>query len=150
MYDGTIISHKLSGRTFRDLHQISKLRQLVTTLRQRCVDLDNTIFHCTVLCHCCLPLYFYACVFLLGVYGTEIHFLEIKFYDLALYVEVEKVNDHLQSWKGKHQGALLAEDSGFFKDVCNGNFSMLGKEICQQGPCMQSMIIPTNIFFSPI
>ena len=57
-----------------------------------------------------------------GVYGTEIHFLEIKFYDIALYVETKTLKSHLHGWKGKHQGALLAEDSGFFKDVCNGIF----------------------------
>jgi hypothetical protein len=59
-----------------------------------------------------------------GVYGTEIHFLEIKFYDIAVYTEANTLDGHLQSWKGHPQDALLAEGSGFFTDVCNGQFLM--------------------------
>jgi hypothetical protein len=60
-----------------------------------------------------------------GVYGMEIHFLEIKFYDIAVYAEAGTVEGHLQSWKGHPRDALLAEGSGFFADVCNGQFLLI-------------------------
>ncbi|KAK9283402.1 hypothetical protein L1049_011644 [Liquidambar formosana] len=48
-----------------------------------------------------------------GITDIEIHFLQIKFTAIGVYVEPEIVG-HLQQWKGK-TGAQLAEDDDFFE-----------------------------------
>lgn len=52
-----------------------------------------------------------------GIYDTEIHYLQIKFYAIGVYAEAEVV-ECLQAWKGKAADDLLAEDSGFFASFC--------------------------------
>lgn len=52
-----------------------------------------------------------------GIYDTEIHFLQIKFYAIGLYAEPE-ITQHLQAFKGKPQSELLDEDSEFFSAFC--------------------------------
>ncbi|KAF5453749.1 hypothetical protein F2P56_028625 [Juglans regia] len=47
-----------------------------------------------------------------GITDIEIHFLQIKFTAIGVYLEPKIVN-HLQQWKGKPEKAL-AEDDGFF------------------------------------
>ncbi|KAG2724021.1 hypothetical protein I3843_02G175400 [Carya illinoinensis] len=47
-----------------------------------------------------------------GITDIEIHFLQIKFTAIGVYLEPKIVN-HLQQWKGK-PGNALAEDDGFF------------------------------------
>ncbi|KAG9445472.1 hypothetical protein H6P81_016812 [Aristolochia fimbriata] len=48
-----------------------------------------------------------------GITDIEIHFLQIKFTAIGVYVEPQVV-EHLQQWKGKI-GSQLAEDDSFFK-----------------------------------
>lgn len=52
-----------------------------------------------------------------GIYDTEIHYLQIKFYAIGVYAEPD-VSKHLQAWKGKPKDELLAEASGFFTSFC--------------------------------
>jgi hypothetical protein len=54
-----------------------------------------------------------------GIYDTEIHFLQIKFYAIGLYAEPGVVNS-LSEFKGKTVDELLAEGSGFFSSFCKG------------------------------
>ncbi|CAM0950459.1 unnamed protein product [Alopecurus aequalis] len=46
-----------------------------------------------------------------GVTDIEIHFLQIKFNAVGVYLDTEGVLEHLQSWKGKEQ---LVDDDAFF------------------------------------
>ncbi|XP_059456458.1 chalcone isomerase-like protein 2 [Corylus avellana] len=48
-----------------------------------------------------------------GITDIEIHFLQIKFTAIGVYLEPEIVK-HLQQWKGK-PGGVLAEDDDFFE-----------------------------------
>ncbi|XP_059666837.1 chalcone isomerase-like protein 2 [Cornus florida] len=48
-----------------------------------------------------------------GITDIEIHFLQIKFTAIGVYLDPEVVG-HLQKWKGK-TGAELAEDDDFFE-----------------------------------
>jgi chalcone isomerase len=48
-----------------------------------------------------------------GITDIEIHFLQIKFTAIGVYLEPEIVG-HLQQWKGK-PGNVLAEDDDFFE-----------------------------------
>ncbi|XAR71863.1 Chalcone isomerase [Bertholletia excelsa] len=50
-----------------------------------------------------------------GITDIEIHFLQIKFTAIGVYLEPEIVG-HLQQWKGK-SGKELAEDDEFFEAV---------------------------------
>ncbi|KAL3524059.1 hypothetical protein ACH5RR_016893 [Cinchona calisaya] len=50
-----------------------------------------------------------------GITDIEIHFLQIKFTAIGVYLEPEIVK-HLQQWKGK-TGADLAEDDNFFEAI---------------------------------
>jgi len=50
-----------------------------------------------------------------GITDIEIHFLQIKFTAIGVYLEPEIVG-HLQKWKGK-AGAELAEDDDFFETL---------------------------------
>jgi len=54
----------------------------------------------------------------------EIHFLQIKFTAIGVYLDPEIVG-HLKQWKGK-PGNVLAEDDDFFDAVASGNVD----EIC--------------------
>ena len=54
-----------------------------------------------------------------GIYDTEIHFLQIKFYAIGLYSEAE-ISKSLSEWKGKSAEELLAEGSGFFSSFSKG------------------------------
>nr|AIQ85030.1 chalcone isomerase [Taxus chinensis] len=47
-----------------------------------------------------------------GITDIEIHFLQIKFTAIGVYVDVD-VASHLQAWKGKTAAELLADDSFF-------------------------------------
>lgn len=50
-----------------------------------------------------------------GLTDIEIHFLQIKFTAIGVYIDPEIIT-HLQKWKGK-SGAELAEDDEFFDSV---------------------------------
>ncbi|XP_071723251.1 chalcone isomerase-like protein 2 [Rutidosis leptorrhynchoides] len=52
-----------------------------------------------------------------GITDIEIHFLQIKFTAIGVYLEPEVVT-HLQQWKGK-PGKALAEDDDFFEALIN-------------------------------
>ncbi|KAB2033372.1 hypothetical protein ES319_D04G013200v1 [Gossypium barbadense] len=52
-----------------------------------------------------------------GITDIEIHFLQIKFTAIGVYLEPEVVG-HLQQWKGK-PGNVLAEDDNFFEALIN-------------------------------
>ncbi|GAV62500.1 Chalcone domain-containing protein [Cephalotus follicularis] len=52
-----------------------------------------------------------------GITDIEIHFLQIKFTAIGVYLEPEIVS-HLQQWKGK-PGNVLAEDDDFFEALIN-------------------------------
>ncbi|XP_057869559.1 chalcone isomerase-like protein 2 [Cryptomeria japonica] len=47
-----------------------------------------------------------------GITDIEIHFLQIKFTAIGIYVDFE-VASHLQAWKGKTAAEILADDSFF-------------------------------------
>jgi chalcone isomerase len=53
-----------------------------------------------------------------GITDIEIHFLQIKFTAIGVYLEPEIVG-HLQQWKGK-PGNVLAEDDDFFEALISG------------------------------
>ncbi|CAK9133704.1 unnamed protein product [Ilex paraguariensis] len=50
-----------------------------------------------------------------GITDLEIHFLQIKFTAIGVYLD-PKIVTHLQQWKGK-TGTALAEDDDFFEDL---------------------------------
>nr|AHY20030.1 chalcone isomerase [Tulipa fosteriana] len=50
-----------------------------------------------------------------GLTDIEIHFLQIKFNAVGIYLEKEII-DHLGKWKGK-KGSELVEDDLFFEDI---------------------------------
>ncbi|OAY69447.1 putative chalcone--flavonone isomerase 3, partial [Ananas comosus] len=54
------------------------------------------------------------CVPFTGITDIEIHFLQIKYNAIGIYLEKEKIVDHLGNWKGK-KVTLLAEDDSFFE-----------------------------------
>ncbi|URD81353.1 Chalcone-flavanone isomerase family protein, partial [Musa troglodytarum] len=54
-----------------------------------------------------------------GVTDIEIHFLQIKYNAIGIYMEKEIVR-HLAEWKGK-KGSELAEDDAFFDAVVSGS-----------------------------
>uniref|UniRef100_A0ACD5YHV7 Uncharacterized protein n=1 Tax=Avena sativa TaxID=4498 RepID=A0ACD5YHV7_AVESA len=47
-----------------------------------------------------------------GVTDIEIHFLQIKFNAIGVYLDADGVMEHLQGWKGKNN--QLVEDDAFF------------------------------------
>lgn len=53
-----------------------------------------------------------------GITDIEIHFLQIKFTAIGVYLDPEIVG-HLQQWKGK-SGKELAEDDDFFEALISG------------------------------
>lgn len=55
---------------------------------------------------------------MIGITDIEIHFLQIKFTAIGVYLEPEIVK-HLQQWKGK-PGGVLAEDDDFFDALASG------------------------------
>lgn len=59
-----------------------------------------------------------------GTYSTEIQYLEIKFYDISLYVE-ESFNDYLHDWIGGTKDDLLAEGSGFSKTLSDAQIEKI-------------------------
>lgn len=59
------------------------------------------------------------CFYLSGITDIEIHFLQIKFTAIGVYLDPEIVT-HLQQWKGK-TGAELTENDEFFEAIVNGN-----------------------------
>nr|QDF63002.1 chalcone isomerase [Lindsaea orbiculata] len=61
-----------------------------------------------------------------GIYDTEIHYLQIKFYAIWAYTEPD-VALHLTKWKGKTEDEALAEDSGFFESFCQAPVEKLFK-----------------------
>lgn len=54
-----------------------------------------------------------------GITDIEIHFLQIKFTAIGVYLDPEIVG-HLQQWKGK-KGSELADDDDFFEALISGN-----------------------------
>lgn len=52
-----------------------------------------------------------------GVTDIEIHFLQIKFNAIGVYLDVDGAMEHLQGWKGKSQ---LMEDEAFFDALVSG------------------------------
>lgn len=53
-----------------------------------------------------------------GITDIEIHFLQIKFTAIGVYLDTEVVK-HLEQWKGK-KGSDLAEDDDFFAALIAG------------------------------
>ncbi|XP_006662674.1 probable chalcone--flavonone isomerase 3 isoform X2 [Oryza brachyantha] len=49
-----------------------------------------------------------------GVTDIEIHFLQIKYNAIGVYLDKESVLGHLESWKGK-KAEELVQDAGFFQ-----------------------------------
>lgn len=49
-----------------------------------------------------------------GITDIEIHFLQIKFTAIGVYVNLENILPHLKDWKGK-TGDELAQDDDFFE-----------------------------------
>lgn len=49
---------------------------------------------------------------MIGITDMEIHFLQVKFYSIGVYLEPEVVN-HLQQWKGKPAKELEDNDDFF-------------------------------------
>lgn len=58
-----------------------------------------------------------------GITDIEIHFLQIKFTAIGVYLDAEVVG-HLQQWKGK-SGKDLAEDDDFFEALISGRLLFL-------------------------
>lgn len=56
-----------------------------------------------------------------GITDIEIHFLQIKFTAIGVYLDPEIVG-HLQKWKTK-KGTELAEDDDFFDALISGIYS---------------------------
>ena len=54
-----------------------------------------------------------------GITDIEIHFLQIKFTAIGVYVDKEIVG-HLSKWKGK-KGSVLKEDDDFFQALISGS-----------------------------
>ncbi|MCO5594269.1 hypothetical protein L7F22_048297 [Adiantum nelumboides] len=61
-----------------------------------------------------------------GIYDTEIHYLQIKFYSIGAYAEAD-IGHHLKEWKGKSEDELIADDSGFFLSFCKATVEKLAK-----------------------
>ncbi|KAH7428770.1 hypothetical protein KP509_09G016600 [Ceratopteris richardii] len=61
-----------------------------------------------------------------GIYDTEIHYLQIKFYSIGVYADAD-VCDHLKEWKSKKEEELLDEESGFFEGFCKTPVEKLAK-----------------------
>lgn len=53
-----------------------------------------------------------------GVTDIEIHFLQIKFNAIGVYLDEGGIMEHLQSWKGKDQ--LQVEDDALFSALVSG------------------------------
>jgi len=51
-----------------------------------------------------------------GITDIEIHFLQIKFQAIGVYLDAEVVS-HLQGWKGKSGAEIMADDD-FFDTLC--------------------------------
>lgn len=60
---------------------------------------------------------------LVGITDIEIHFLQIKFTAIGVYLEPSVVT-HLEKFKGK-SGSDLAEDDDFFDAVISGKLLMI-------------------------
>ncbi|XP_031271344.1 probable chalcone--flavonone isomerase 3 [Pistacia vera] len=58
-----------------------------------------------------------------GITDIEIHFLQIKFTAIGVYLDLE-VLSHLQQWKGK-AGSSLAEDDDFFEAIVSASVEKL-------------------------
>lgn len=53
-----------------------------------------------------------------GITDIEIHYLQIKFTAIGVYLDPE-ISTHLQQWKGK-PGKDLAQDDDFFQAIVSG------------------------------
>ncbi|KAK8950632.1 putative chalcone--flavonone isomerase 3 [Platanthera guangdongensis] len=60
-------------------------------------------------------------IFLAGITDVEIHFLQIKYYAIGIYIEKDVIN-HLENWKGK-RGTELEEDDLFFDALVSGSIT---------------------------
>lgn len=61
-------------------------------------------------------------LFLTGITDIEIHFLQIKFTAIGVYLDPEIVG-HLQQWNAK-KGTELAEDDDFFDALMSGKMKI--------------------------
>lgn len=62
------------------------------------------------------------CEILSGITDIEIHFLQIKFTAIGVYLDPQVVNN-LQKWKGK-SGDEIAKDDAFFEAIISGSINM--------------------------
>lgn len=63
-----------------------------------------------------------------GLYDTEVHFLQIKFYSLGAYAE-PGIAKHLSAYTGKSEDELIAEESGFCESFCKAPVEKLVKAV---------------------
>lgn len=61
-----------------------------------------------------------------GITDIEIHFLQIKYNAIGIYLEKEVVN-HLVNWKDKKENEL-SEDDAFFDALVSGDEHLLFHE----------------------
>lgn len=54
-----------------------------------------------------------------GITDIEIHFLQIKFTAIGVYINLEDILPHIKNWKGK-TGDELAQDDDFFDALVTG------------------------------
>lgn len=73
-----------------------------------------------------------------GITDIEIHFLQIKFTAIGVYLDAQVVG-HLQKWKGK-SGKELAEDDDFFDALISGTPPFLPAYKVKIYPCIFDMI----------
>lgn len=62
-----------------------------------------------------------------GITDIEIHFLQIKFTAIGVYIDPEIIT-HLLKWKGK-SGTELSEDDEFFDCVISGRYIVLNFKV---------------------
>ncbi|KAJ6422338.1 hypothetical protein OIU84_027320 [Salix udensis] len=73
-----------------------------------------------------------------GITDIEIHFLQIKFTAIGVYLEPEIVG-HLQQWKGKPANEL-AENDDFFEALIAGSWSLRRSKGSQYGVQLESVV----------
>ncbi|KAK3119586.1 hypothetical protein QOZ80_9AG0672530 [Eleusine coracana subsp. coracana] len=89
----------------------AKRKEMDSEAEKNTVELEGITFPTEIACE--KPLFLLAN----GLTDIEIHFLQIKFTAIAIYLEKSDVLlEHLQKWKGK-KAEELAEDDAFFDAV---------------------------------
>lgn len=61
-------------------------------------------------------------LFSVGITDIEIHFLQVKFTAIGVYLDPSDVKTHLDKWKGK-TGKDLAGDDDFFDALASGKLN---------------------------